>query len=64
MSEHADVAELAARVAAQQASLDEAKAELDDAIRAALAAGVPVTELAEKSGLSRPRIYQIRDRRR
>lgn len=36
----------------------------DDAIRQALADGVAVAELVERTGLSRARIYQIRDRRR
>lgn len=35
-----------------------------DAIRAALAAGVTVAVLVDRTGLSESRIYQIRDRRR
>jgi hypothetical protein len=42
----------------------DAKGELDQAIRAALNAGVPVAVIAAKSELSVPRIYQIRDDRR
>jgi hypothetical protein len=34
------------------------------AIRAALAAGVPVGDLADTAGVTRARIYQIRDDRR
>ena len=36
----------------------------DDLIRARLAAGASPTELAKEAGLSRARIYQIKDRRR
>lgn len=36
----------------------------DDAIRSALAEGVPVATLVSETGLSRARIYQIRDGRR
>lgn len=35
-----------------------------DAIRAAISAGVAITELVRVTGLSRERLYQIRDRRR
>lgn len=40
---------------------DDARGQYHAAIRRALAAGVKVTTLMEKTGYSRPRIYQIRD---
>ena len=36
----------------------------DDAIRGALDAGYPVADVADAAGVSKPRVYQIRDRRR
>lgn len=36
----------------------------DDAIREALAAGVPVSGIVRAAGLTRARVYQIRDGRR
>ncbi|MEU7348369.1 hypothetical protein ABZ778_31590 [Streptomyces bacillaris] len=44
--------------------LEEQGSERDLLIRKGLHAGIPVIELAELSGLSRARIYQIRDGRR
>jgi hypothetical protein len=51
----------AARRAAEVPRLDAA---WEDAIRAALTAGVGATEVARLAGCSRERVYQIRDRRR
>lgn len=36
----------------------------DDAVRRAISDGVPVTTIAERAGLSKARVYQIRDHRR
>ncbi len=36
----------------------------DEAVRKAIADGVPVATLAEQAGLSKARVYQIRDGRR
>jgi DNA-binding phage protein len=44
--------------------VQEAEANLADHIREALAEGGSVTKIARAAGLSRERIYQIRDRRR
>jgi hypothetical protein len=49
--------------AARQAAADEDTA-WRYMIRAALADGVPVVEVAELTGISRARVYQIRDGRR
>lgn len=42
----------------------EATRRRDDAVRGAIADGVPVTAIAEQAGLSKARVYQIRDHRR
>ena len=42
----------------------EATRRRDDAVRRAIADGVPVTTIAEQAGLSKARVYQIRDHRR
>jgi len=52
-----------ARRAAQRA-VDDLDVSRDNAIRQALASEVPVSQIAEMTGLSRSRIYQIRDSRR
>lgn len=52
----ADIAEAAAR-------FDEWKSRRDREIQLAVVRGVPVARVAEASGLSVPRIYQIRDGR-
>lgn len=44
--------------------IEEHTGQRDAAIRAALTAGVPVKHITEDSGLSRARVYQIRDGRR
>ena len=50
----------AARVRAASDVLVEAQAHRDQVVRAALAAGVGATALAEATGLNRSRIYQLR----
>lgn len=52
--------------ARQRADADRAEAmeRQATAIRAAIAAGVTITQLVEVTGLSRERVYQIRDHRR
>jgi hypothetical protein len=52
--------------ARQRADTDRAEAmeRQANAIRAAIAAGVTITQLVEATGLSRERVYQIRDHRR
>ena len=47
-------------VRAAEAALDEAKAQRDATIRAALKDGVSVKALTTHTGLSRERIYQIK----
>jgi outer membrane murein-binding lipoprotein Lpp len=47
-----------------QARVDQMKAQLDDVIRDALAAGESAAKIATWAGLSKPRIYQIRDHTR
>ena len=44
-----------------QAALRQFTDELHDAVRAALAAGESGTEIAKAAGISRARVYQIRD---
>lgn len=53
-----------ANVAEKEQALEKAKAGRDDHVRALLAKGAGPTELGRLSGLSRERIYQIKDRRR
>jgi hypothetical protein len=54
---------VAARTAADQAATEALDA-LNDVIRAEVAAGVPVADIVKVTGLTRARIYQIRDHRR
>jgi hypothetical protein len=54
---------VAARTAADEAAAD-ALATLNDAIRADVAAGRSVADIVKVTGLTRARIYQIRDHRR
>ncbi|MEU3528803.1 hypothetical protein AB0E62_33980 [Streptomyces sp. NPDC038707] len=61
------LASLAAKTRAIQDYKDcveEAVEERDDLIRRLIAGGVPVKDITAKSGLSRERVYQIRDGRR
>ncbi|WP_285725033.1 hypothetical protein [Psychromicrobium xiongbiense] len=51
-------------IVARLAALSELEKERDDLIRAQIAAGTKVVDRVEATGLSRPRIYQIRDGRR
>lgn len=60
----ADVRSAAAKVEQLTGGLDEAKHERDAKIRAALERGKSVSDLTEATGLSRERVYQIRDGRR
>lgn len=53
-----------AKIAKIQEGLDEAIAERDDLVRAMLTKGAGPTELGDLLGVTRARIYQIRDRRR
>ncbi|MHC6175485.1 hypothetical protein [Glutamicibacter sp. X7] len=55
---------LADQLAVRRAEHESAREELHDAIRDALANGVEVATVSKHSGISKPRIYQIRDRRR
>lgn len=54
----------AERVRQLQADVDTAESARDDLIREALAAGATWREVAAAAGISKPRVYQIRDRRR
>ncbi len=56
----------AAAAAVEQArlALERAEQRRNTAIRAALADQVPVSEIAAATGLSRLRVYQVRDGRR
>lgn len=56
--------ERVAAVVAAEAELAAAVAARDDAVRDAIEAGVPVAQIAEVGGISRMRVYQIRDRSR
>jgi hypothetical protein len=60
----AEVERTAAEVAAVTAALASAQLHRDDAVRQALTEGHTVAELMAPAGLSRERLYQIRDRRR
>ncbi|MCU1418746.1 MAG: hypothetical protein JWP32_2920 [Schumannella sp.] len=53
-----------ANVAEKTEALEQAKAGRDDHVRALLAKGVGPTELGRLTGLSRERIYQIKENRR
>lgn len=59
------IEQAAARHREAQAAADDARERLHELIREELSRGTrSVKELAALSGLSAPRIYQIRDRRR
>lgn len=60
----ARVEDTAAAVVIVSQALAVAQTERDDAVRQALAAGATVNDLMAPAGLSRERLYQIRDRRR
>jgi hypothetical protein len=51
-------------VEAAAQALSRAQAARDDTVREALDAGATVNDLMAPAGLSRERLYQIRDRRR
>jgi len=51
-----------ARVEAAERELDDARAQRDDAILAALDAGMGATEIATEAGVTRVRVYQVKGR--
>lgn len=51
-------------VAAKEAALEQAKADRDEFVRGLLTKGAKPTETARIAGLSRERVYQIKERRR
>jgi hypothetical protein len=55
---------LATEVAALTAKLEEAKERRDEGVRVALDSGGGATELSRLTGLTRGRIYQIKEHRR
>ena len=59
-----NVRDLATRRAVAQAEFEAADTALREAIRRALSAGATAPPLAAVTGLSKQRIYQIRDNRR
>ena len=59
-----EVSNAANTVRAANEALTVAQGARDQAVRAALAAGVSVKDLGPASGLSKERVYQIRDSRR
>jgi hypothetical protein len=59
-----DVRDLATRRAVAQSEFEAADTALREAIRLALSAGATAPALAAVTGLSKQRIYQIRDNRR
>lgn len=60
----AEVAKSAESVREAMGALTVAQAARDEAVRAALLAGISVKDLVPASGLTRSRVYQIRDYRR
>lgn len=48
----------------KEAALESAKSDRDDFVRALLGRGAMPTEIARVAGLSRERVYQIKQRRR
>lgn len=59
-----DVREASRRRVEADAASEAAARDQSAAIRAAITAGVTVVELADETGMSKARIYQIRDGRR
>jgi hypothetical protein len=59
-----EAAELRHRIPELIAQINDLGSERDVFVRRAITAGIPVIELAQMTGLSRARIYQIRDGRR
>ena len=57
------IREAADAKAEAQAVLDERSEALNELVREACAQGLTAVRIAEASGLSKPRIYQIRDHR-
>ena len=58
------VSDAADAVRAANSALAVAQVARDQSVRSALAAGVPVKDLGPAAGLSKERVYQIRDSRR
>ena len=59
-----EVSDAADTVRAANEALTAAQVARDQSVRSALAAGVPVKDLGPAAGLSKERVYQIRDGRR
>jgi len=59
-----NVHQLAADLAEQRRKTAEAESMLAASIRDALEIGIPAAEVAELAGVSRARVYQIRDGKR
>lgn len=59
-----EVEAAAGAVREARGALAEAERRRDEAIRTALEQGVPVTQIASATGLTRMRVYQVRDGRR
>lgn len=59
-----DVEAAAANYAKQQSEADSAREAMNETIRAAITDGVPVREIVTATGLTKQRVYQIRDRTR
>ncbi|ALE05499.1 hypothetical protein AL755_08435 [Arthrobacter sp. ERGS1:01] len=64
MASERDLVKLRQKRAAAEDAFEKADAAFRDGIRAALADGMKAAQIADATGLSRPRIYQIRDGRR
>lgn len=58
------VASRAARLAEARESVARKEIEVAEAVRNALAEGAPAVKVAEAAGISRARVYQIRDGKR
>lgn len=56
--------EVVRQATAKKAEIEAADREWRDAIRAAIAAGERVVDIAAAAGVTRDRVYQIRDGRR
>jgi DNA-binding phage protein len=59
-----DVRRAASALIEQRRTVAQAEEEFASAIRGAVHLGVPVAEVAELAGITRARVYQIRDGRR
>lgn len=59
-----EVSEVASDLAAERQAVKESEKRLAQAVKSALKEGAPVSGVARAAGLSRERVYQIRDDRR